>query len=176
MYADDFTHPATLEENADIQPGRESEEEDIIINTQDVDEHGCTFLHYLSRLGDFTIDDSVSTQTKPLYLKGQILQIEDKIKVLYHINSRAREHINPRIAAEITQRAPFNRLWLSTLQARSGSILYSVEELINSTAGQTQETQTRNQSEMEQICNYLRSHIEQLRHEVQQVEGRICTE
>ena len=101
----------------------------------------------------------IPTVRKPGYLKDELLAIENKIGVLYHIQGNN----NPN---------PFNSLWLNILQARSASLVYSVNQIV--THLDSHGADIRHQHHLERLCGYIHCHLQILIHDLRYVENRVC--
>ena len=100
----------------------------------------------------------LSTDSKHDYLKTELIKVESKIRVLYHIQ----EGNTPN---------PFNHTWLDILQAKTASLVYSVSKIETHLNGQA--TDTRQQQQVERLCGYIHWQLQILEHDLKYVESRV---
>ena len=113
----------------------------------------------LDMISDHEDFRDVPTLQKPHYLLDDMEGIDNKLEVLYNVNDDiiANQH---------------NRLWLNMVQARSASLIYSLNALIEHI--NTTRPDIRQQPEIERLCGYLHCHVQLIKHDMRYLEMRIC--
>ena len=113
----------------------------------------------LDTISDHEEFRDVPTLQKPHYLLDDMEGIDNKLEVLYNVNDDI-------IANQ------YNRLWLNMVQARSASIIYSLNALIEHI--DTTRPDIRQQPEIERLCGYPHCHVQIIKHDMRYLEMRIC--